>query len=222
MFRHYSLIFEQKEYYSKGWKMIQYDNRPLSEIDKKFTLMNQEYCKINGIEYELVSRLFDLPPYWTKVQLAIDTLEDGYEGVMWIDTDAVVVKNKPIQTFFQGTHDMVCSSDSTRWALVSPFNAGIWMVKKSGLDILQQWMSTYNKDNWTFDGSKWHSNGIWAGDTYEQGSFSNRILPIYKERIHTVPWTVFQDIRKTEDAFTLHFSDNQKIFREPFLENKPY
>jgi hypothetical protein len=221
MFQHYSSIFDM-EHYSKGWKMIQYDNRPLSTIDEMFTIMNQEYCKKNGIEYELVSKPFDLPPYWTKVQLAIDTLKECYEGVMWIDTDAVVVKNKPIQAFFDGHHDMVCSPDSNVWAMVSPFNAGIWMVKKSGLDILHKWMSTYNKDNWTFDGTKWHSNGIWAGDTYEQGSFSKHILPVYQDRIKIVSWNVFQDIRKTEDAFTLHFSDNQKIFREPFLEQTPY
>jgi len=212
----YTEIFK-RESFSEGWIMIQYDNRPLSDIDKEFSRRNSEYCKKFGYEYRFISKETNLPPYWTKVKLAHDILKnENYSGVMWIDTDAVVVKHKPIEEFFQGNHDMVFSPDAPVWAMQSPFNAGIWMVKKSGMYILDKWLSKYNPEQWHFDG-KWHSNGIWAGDTYEQGAFSSFVLPNVKN-VLSLDWSILQDVKPTENSFTLHFSDNQKSLRQGFLE----
>ena len=217
----YSFIFQRESYseLTKGWIMIQYDNRPLSEIDSLFCKKNKEYCQKLGYTYRFISEKSDYPPYWTKVKLAYDILKnENYSGVMWIDTDALVVKDKPIEDFFNGEHEMVFSPDAPIWALQSPFNAGIWMVKKEGLSILEKWWSKYNPENWVFDGSKWHSNGIWAGDTYEQGAFSSYVLPDVKSRVLSLDWSILQDVKPTENSYTLHFSDNQKSLRQTFID----
>ena len=209
-----------KEQAESTWLFLQYDTRPLTEIDKAFVVRNQAYCQRHGYEYRMVSEDDGLlPPYWTKVSLAQRYLT-GYKGVMWMDTDAVMVSDTSIESLFPAEKHMMFSPDAPLWALQSAFNAGIWMIRNTeqGHSIMNQWMKCYNPSQW-YKADTWHSNGIWAGDTYEQGAFSSFVLPKVISWVHIVDWSVFQDVKKTMEAFSLHFSDNQKGLRQAFLDN---
>ena len=203
------------------WLMIQYDTRPLSDIDKEFVRRNKAYCQKHGYHYKIVNQDDGtLPPYWTKVKLVQDNL-NNYKGVMWLDTDAVVVSDESIESMFPYDKHMMFSPDAPLWALQSPFNAGVWMMRNTeqGHDIVKKWLDCYKPDQWQKNGSSWSSLGIWAGDTYEQGAFSSFVLPHVSELVHKVDWSIFQDIKKTNKAFSLHFSDNQKSMRQVFLDS---
>lgn len=207
---------------SPSWLVLQYDNRPLSDIDKEFVKRNQAYCDLHGYKYLLVNQDDGiLPPYWTKVKLVQDHVPH-YRGVMWLDTDAVMVSSTSIESLFPSDKHMMFSPDAPLWALQSPFNAGVWMVRNTeqGNAILKKWMDCYRPEQWNKNGSVWTSMGIWAGDTYEQGAFSSFVLPHVATWVHSVDWSVLQDVKKTEVAFSLHFSDHQKSLRSAFLSGE--
>ena len=213
-------IKKREGFQDSTWLFLQYDTRPLTEIDKAFMVRNKAYCHRHGYEYRMVSSDDGLlPPYWTKVSLAQRYLS-GYKGVMWMDTDAVMVSDTSIESLFPAEKHMMFSPDAPLWALQSPFNAGIWMVRNTeqGHSIMNQWMKCYKASQWHKDKDTWHSNGIWAGDTYEQGAFSSFVLPLVTSWVHIVDWSIFQDVRKSSKAFSLHFSDNQKGLRQDFLD----
>ena len=159
-----------------------------------------------------------MPPYWAKVKHVLEQLPN-YKGVFWLDTDAVVVKPDSIDSFFPETKHMMFSPDATIWANQSPFNAGVWMIRntKQGNEIMSKWMSLYDSSMWRKE-DKWNSLGIWAGDTYEQGAFSSHMLPLYRDIVHKLDWSVFQDIKKTDRSFALHFAAEQKQYRQDFLD----
>jgi len=201
------------------WLVLQYDTRPLTEIDKAFVDRNRAYCQRHGYDYQMVTEDDGtMPPYWTKVSLAQRRLK-MYKGVMWLDTDAVIVSETAIESLVPKDKHMLFAPDAPLWALRSPFNAGVWMVRNTeqGHSIMNQWMERYDPNQWYKEGASWRSNGIWAGDTYEQGAFSSFVLPNVKNWVHSADWTLLQGVKKTDQAFSLHFSDNQKSLRQSFL-----
>ena len=224
----YSYFEHIKEGFSSfsTWILLQYDSRPLSDMDQEGCRRNKSYCEKHGYIYRLIqTEDHDLPPYWNKVKLVNDIIEhEECKGVMWMDTDAVIINHDmTIEELMPSDKHMTFAADSPVWALRSPFNAGVWMVRnsKEGKYIMTQWMNRYDPSSWTKHGTSWTSLGIWAGNTYEQGSFSE-LLPSIRTLVHEVDWKVLQDVQVTTDTFTLHFSNNQKPLRPTVFEAHPF
>lgn len=208
----------EREGYNENWILLQYDSRPLSDMDKEGCRRNEAYCNKHGYTYRLIqSDDKELPPYWKKVKLVQDILQnESCKGVFWVDTDAAVMNHSiTLDELCPTDRDMVFSPDSPIWALVSPFNAGVWLIRNTpeGKSIMKQWMDKYDPTQWTKNGDSWTSLGIWAGSTYEQGAFSE-LLPRIQHMVHIVDWRVLQDVSVTPKTFTLHFSNHQKSLRE--------
>ena len=85
------------------WLIVQYDNRAISELDKKLIERNRQYAEKHGYEHKFISEGYDeLPVYWRKVKVVQDLLEQPYKGVMCLDTDDVVHDmNKTIDSYYK-------------------------------------------------------------------------------------------------------------------------
>ncbi len=195
-----------------SWAILQFDDRPLSPTFEKLQSKVKTYCQYHGYEHIFIKESSDIPPYWQKVKLAQDILNrNQHKGVLWLDTDAVIHDiHRPLDSFLVDGKHFYYSPDSPKWS--SNFNAGVWLVlaTENGKNIVQDWMSEYNEKAWKKEKGGWKSNGIWAGETYEQGSFSNKILPKYKESMQELPWQVFQSDTPQDTSFTLHFAGGEK------------
>ncbi len=229
---------------SKGptWVILQYDNRNLSYEFKQLVRVNRQYAERHGYDYIFDSKSYPIPPYWIKVKLTQDLLKemlpDGrpkYKGVMFIDTDAVIVKPEvTLDTLSTGDKDFFAAAD-INYDLYpqdqSVFNAGIFIVKNTpkAHALFRDWMAVYDKvkDYWIFNGTTWHTNGNWAGPVYEQGAFVNEILPRHKDTIKLVDKYILQAqyVPQVEpirpETFTIHFSHVRKNLQLPtFLLNE--
>ncbi len=188
--------------------IVQYDNRELSKEHQTFVEINRKYAKLHGYDHFLIKNGYeDIPPYWAKVKCVKDKLAQ-YRGVLWIDTDACIINKKlSFDNAFDSDKDFTFSPDGP-W-FEGNMNAGVWFVRNTemGREIIDKWFEQYNKGDWKKDKSgKWSSSGTWAGKTYEQGAFSDIILPKYKNNMDERPWYFLQGFYNTELSFTLHFA----------------
>ena len=105
------------------------------------------------------------------------------------------------------------------------FNAGVWLIMNDviGNQLINEWMSMYTKESWTFSATKWTTTGPWAGIDYEQGAFNKRIIPKYQQYIHQYPWEIFQcHTIKNQNAFSFHFAMHLKrLYLEDYVKKMP-
>lgn len=174
---------------------------------------NREYAQLHGYAHKLCTKESQtMPPYWQKVQLVSEALQ-RYECVLWIDSDAVVHDTSRAIPEFDG--DMAIAPDIAIWN--SPFNAGVFIVKHTAVDIIDRWLALYNPTSWTRDAStgKWTTAGEWANSmAYEQGAFSQDVLPLYRKRITVISPKVMQSPLPLPESWTLHFPT---IFRNNMI-----
>lgn len=199
------------------WLIVQYDDRHLSDLDKKFVERNRQYAEKQGYEHKFISEGYkDLPVYWRKVKIVQDMLEKPYKGVMWLDTDAVVHDmNRTIDSYYKSERGFIKAIDRYGNHI---FNAGVWIVKNTPKmkELMENWMNLYKKEDWKNEGDgKWSTNKAWAGNSYEQGSFASSITCKHKLNINTVSNTnlhgSLNNISSGNNPFVLHFLN----FRKP-------
>jgi hypothetical protein len=203
--------------------ILQYDNRPVSKY-KELIKLNKQYCKRHNYEYKFIYKTYNLPPYWIKVYL-LDKLLPNYKGILWLDTDACIYNiDIQLEDIIIKDKHFYGSPDNKVWN--SPFNAGIFFVlnTKIGLEIINNWLNTYDKKMWEKQDKKWISSCKWASECYEQGSFIKNILPNYTKYIHFFHWRFFNsfysNLEENNNVFILHFAGDFKKEIPLFLKNK--
>ncbi len=225
------------------WLILQYDNRQVSSEFQLLVQLNRQYAKRHGYEYKFISKQYPMPPYWIKVKLTKDFLEEKlpnghhkYKGVMFIDTDAVIVKQeKSLEQLTAPHKDFMAAADINYRYFPnqqSPFNAGIFIVRNTmkARKLFDDWMNVYEgvKRFWIFNGTTWHTNGNWAGAFYEQGSFVDQVLPKHGATIDLVNEQILQAqyIPEREpirpETFVIHFSHTRKNLQLPAFLVKEY
>jgi len=230
----YSKCIDGFEATSQRWAVLQYDNRLLDNNFDELVRRNRAYAKRHGYEYIYKKTGYDyITPYWAKVKITNELMREQipgtntkrYKGVMWLDTDAVIIDHKKtLDEFFKEGKSFVTCPDPP-W-FNSPFNAGIWIVKndKVGREIISEWMGKYDSTKWFLENGKWKTHGIWSGVDYEQGAFSKYILSKYRRYIDILPWYFFQ--AKSDDrslhTFTIHFAATLKQYIPDFLRTHPF
>jgi hypothetical protein len=229
------------------WLILQYDNRQVSSEFQMLIGMNRKYANRHGYQYRFISEQYPMPPYWIKVKLTKDFLDEQlpngrqkYRGVMFIDTDAVIVKpQKSLDQIIAHYKDFVAASDTNYPdfpSQQSKFNAGVFIVRNTPetRKLFDDWMNVYEgvKRFWTFNGSTWHTNGNWAGAYYEQGSFVDQILPKHPQTIQLlikdrhILQAEYNVTPRPEpikpDTFVIHFSHIRKNIQLPVFLSKEF
>jgi hypothetical protein len=212
---------------TKTWLIIQYDDRPTDNFDKEFMRRNQAYAKKHGYKYKFISKGYtNLPPYWRKVAIVKKLLDtDEYKGILWLDTDAVI---------YNQLISLDCVGDTLKHFIKAInsggnqiFNAGVWSVKATdkGKKIMKKWMDMYDPSKWKHEGKAWTTEGAWAGDVYEQGSFAYKVVPEHRDNINTTDESFLQGVyqnNKNSDVFVYHFYNIFKSRREAFINENPF
>jgi hypothetical protein len=178
------------------WAILQYDNRELSDSLRACLDINRRYAKKHNYPHFLFTDNYFLPPYWVKVHLLQRLLDVKdpqtdqplFKGVAFLDTDAVFVDHdQSLDAFVGPRRPFVAGPDITYGKNPgdAPFNAGVIIVKNTEevKGLLRDWMAEYKPRDWYLSDGKWSTPTRWAGPSYEQGSFVEKILPKYKDTI---------------------------------------
>jgi len=207
------------------WLIVQYDNRKVDKKLQKLVERNKQYAQKHDYEYIFETKTYDLPPWWIKVKLVQEKLlTNKYKGILWLDTDATVYNiDKSLYEIILPGKSFYFSPDCPRNG-IAPFNAGVWLVinDTNGKNIMDTWIHMYNPADWHISFGKWVTSGIWAGSSYEQGAFKDKIIPVYNSYIHQYDWTFLQSYyisNSKSDIFTVHFAwDLKNLFLDDFLK----
>jgi len=194
--------------------IVQYDNRNDQDLGAMGDLIkiNADYAKKHGYEHIFGQDAYlNYPPYWAKIFFILDTIKKGFDIVLWLDSDAVVYDfDRTIESFYEGDELLIYSSDCGVWP--EPFNAGIFFVKKEAKHIIEHWISLYDESMWVKEPEYWrHCVGRWAGEAFEQGAFSEHLVPKYGKQLKKIDWQIIQSPYPIDQSFVVHFAGR---FRE--------
>jgi hypothetical protein len=197
---------------------VQYDDRNTDEF-RPLIQKNKEYAEFNSIDYIFLNKGYEsYPPWWRKVFIIKDLLPH-YNSILWIDTDACILKKQHFETLFQDKH-FVFSPNPPPFQIhvfsnfAASFCAGIWAVKNTeeGKTILNEWSKCYKEKNWTLKNGVWSASvGEYGGISYEQGSFQTFIERKYWSWLGKKQHWVLNYLPKPPeyfvgpDTFAVHF-----------------
>ncbi len=106
-------------------------------------IINKKYCDKHG--YDIIKsseRRTTLEPHWERIPLMAEQLND-YNYVIWIDADAIFLKNSPPITNVIEKHNdkLFILSGDVNAQNESDINSGFIIVKSSPIsfEILNQW-----------------------------------------------------------------------------------
>jgi hypothetical protein len=224
---------------NNDYLVIQYDNRDFFKniIEyfnpsdfHKLIKVNEEYCLIHNLDYMFISSYdYDMPVYWMKVKIITDMLNNNskYKGIIWLDSDAVFTNmDKSIRNIFNNDISFYIANDPPEYDN-SVLNTGTWIVKNNniGIKIMNDWLNNYNSSLWIKKDDNWHTDGVWAGIAYEQGTFNHIIYPKYKNDIQILSWDTFNNnTRSNKNAYISHYMFDRKeiINKEYYNDNIKY
>tara|TARA_B100000965_G_scaffold283153_1_gene241038 strand:- start:7833 stop:8459 length:627 start_codon:yes stop_codon:yes gene_type:complete len=201
--------------------VLQYDNRHQQFLENLMD-KNKSICKnIQDFKYIRAKDDNTISQYWVKVKLTNQLLEQ-FDGILWLDSDAVIHNPKKLISLIQSTDTFLMSGDNP----FSHFCAGVWFVRNNhiGRKITEEWLQLYyNKYHsfWWLDHNtnQWKSNMPFAiHPCYEQPAFIKHILPKYQ--ITKVPWNILNNPNIPfffDNSATLHFYGNFKNFIPIYL-----
>lgn len=196
----------------KKTAIVQFDNRSSQGLGQLINLasINRRYSIQQGYHHFFINRFgIDIPPYWVKCMLVYQLLNQGFEVVMWMDTDAVVHNLEiRIEEMIEPSRAMAFSGDTPQWQ--GRFNAGVFICQgPQGKTLMREWISLYPANLWSkIDGNWVCKDEEWAGRAYEQGAFIHSIIPRFLDSglLQTHPWETLQSPYPLAESFTLHFS----------------
>jgi hypothetical protein len=195
-----------------------------NELLNNFMSHNRTVCSSNNIEYINKKKSdFNSPPYWNKIfeLQKIMNEKKNIDYIFWVDSDAFFVnfdKNKIINFLKKNNkYSIIITKDMPPWN--HNFNAGVFIIKnnKMGKQIIDKWVSKYNKNRWSFDSSikEWKTEGNWGGDDYEQGAFITYLLKDENLKPHIMvnPYYVLNNnncLENMDESFLVHLAGHHK------------
>lgn len=190
----------------------------------KFMKSNEIICKNNDMEYIFLKKSAELvPPYWAKVFEIKKIMEEkkDFDYILWVDSDAFFI-NFTKQRFSEflekyKEYSFIGTPDMPPWT--GQFNAGVFIIKNTeiGKEMVNKWITYYHTNVWNYNKKtdKWKTDAVWAGDEYEQGSFSTYMLKDSKfsKHIKIIPYYYLNNHTcgdHQEDTLLVHLAGNYK------------
>jgi hypothetical protein len=140
---------------------VPYEGKPYDEALEWLKPIHGAYCQKWGYDYLASSEKVvesnnpNARPNWNRIPLMIQAIESGYEYVIWIDHDCVIVDfDKDLRDAFDepGADVMMCVHPGFPQAgLFAHFNNGVMMVRSSekSFKFLQEvWAKRYGGPPW--------------------------------------------------------------------------
>ena len=128
-----------------------------------FMEQNKLICNKYNMEYlSLKKSRATVPPYWGKIFEINDIMHNDptLDYIMWLDSDAFFI-NYDHDKFYNfinkySEYSMIITNDMPPWEK-NDFNAGSFIIKndKIGRDIINEWITYYNSNNWTYENMVW-------------------------------------------------------------------
>lgn len=199
--------------------IVQYDNRSNEALGTQYELVqiNAAYAEKHGYTHIFCQDIdSDMVPWWGKVFAVLGAINNGFDIVLWLDSDAVVHDfNRTIESFFEADELIIYSSDHGIWPEF--FNAGVFFVKKEAKHIIEEWTTFYNRDFFIKEHGHWkYCFDRWGGDAFEQGTFTKQLVPKYGTALKKIDWKIIQSPYPIDASFVVHFAgefrDNAKMY----------
>lgn len=105
---------------------------PLIDITRENTL---RYCERHQVFYQLSVGLItsDLPPAWNRIPLILGCLAAGFETIVWLDADCVIVDHT--QNIFMSLPPAKSISmaqfSNVKWNGIDHYNTGVMIIKNT-------------------------------------------------------------------------------------------
>ena len=202
--------------------VLQIEDRSDDNFLNENMQLNKKICSENNMQYKFLYKSQDnVPPYWGKVFEIDRILNDNsnVDYIFWIDSDAFFInfhKNKILNLLTKNSdYSMIITKDPPPWKM--KFNAGSFIIKNDSYsrEIFSYWKTLYNPNNWWIEDDKWKTDKPYAGNDYEQGTFTTHILTNnqYSSHIKTVPYYILNNTSCTEntnETIVTHLAGNYK------------
>jgi len=212
--------------------VVQFDTRmgTVENLDHLMFLNMRRCAKDTSCHYYFSSDNLGISPFWSKVKHVQNQLNNNYDYVMWMDTDAVIdlpddLKLVDFIEHYIGDKDMLISNDMHPWD--GSFNAGVWIVRNNekGKEIIREWLNLYDHNLWKQENNKWTCpEQEWAEcPGYEQGCFASNIINRYDNNISKVNWVILNNpyldqFEANQRGVIHHFAGHHKDRINKYLE----
>jgi hypothetical protein len=201
-----------KQINNKHLKIISAFTDNIREVSDMSYNSYLNFCKKNEIEfYRVELNNLERPAPWYKIQLILQEFSNGYEYVMWVDADTLLLNEDfNIQEILNNTSEIFISQD------VNALNTGvmIWKNTENNKNILNKiWSLT------EFLNHPWWENAAFMS-LYEQ-NYNNiqtivekvpqKILNAYDYNLYNL---TYDDGQVDDKSFIIHFPglpNNQRV-----------
>lgn len=155
---------------------------------------NQKYCDFHGFDYWCeISENKDMPlgtGAWRKIEMILQALEDGYQYIVWLDTDAMI---KDIDTDLRKAIEP--GKIGACWHRIPQlhhWNVGVLYVHNTEevTKFIRQWLAAYPAPN---DG--WYEQGV-----FNRMGMKSKIVSTISDK-----WNATFDVNLVPDAVVLGF-----------------
>jgi hypothetical protein len=210
-----------------NYAVVQYEDRDDIILNELMDI-NRNICNnVREFNYIRDTEIYNLPPWWIKVKIVLDLLHNNqgiYDGVVWLDSDAVINRSQDLLELCKTTKVFLHSGETP----FTHFCAGVWFVKNTdiGRSLMTKWFDTYTQYSssfWIYENNKWTTDYPFAiHPAYEQAACILFVLPLFKTSIVTWnilnrPYLSFLPFLFLTDSATFHFYGAYKIFIPDFI-----
>jgi len=141
----YKIIDSFKNNNKKGVILMYATNNIIDTYAKYSIEINKKYANKNNYDFRLVTESYDdkVTHAWQKIPAAIELLNEGYDFVMYIDSDAIFydqsIKIEDIISKYN--NDIIICSDSENSGNLYKVNGGSLIVQNTekSKKLLEQW-----------------------------------------------------------------------------------
>jgi Methyltransferase domain/Nucleotide-diphospho-sugar transferase len=126
-----------------GKRLVQYAvGAPWEQLLSMTSALHHSYCRQWQAEYffDDKERPRNKRPHWRKVGLLRESLEAGFDLVMWLDADSVIVNPKVDIFSFAGPDISVCECFNSP-VIARHYNTGFLLLRNTALvrDFVREW-----------------------------------------------------------------------------------
>lgn len=178
-------------------------NSSMQELQKLTSPTLKKYCNYHGYDCNLAEiTQTERPAPWYKIQLIQQGFDQGYDFVLWIDADAIIVNPYPLTKWTEENKDFYFACN---WAAM---NSGVMLLRNT--QINQDFLNLVWDQTQFIDDTWWEQRAIIH-------LMENGVYPY--QLIKEIPSEIFNTDQYWGGCFVYHLSgvansDRIRMFRK--------